>query len=113
MPDARRLGTDAEDRAADYLISVGYTIVTRRFKARHGELDIVALDGDQLVFVEVKERLTGMSPEESIGDSKWQRVARAANQYRIETEQLDRKYRYDVVAIDRSGMRHHKGVLEA
>ncbi|HEY0865912.1 MAG TPA: YraN family protein [Fimbriimonas sp.] len=111
MPESRRLGADAEDRAADFLMGLGLTIVTRRFKARHGELDLVALDGDRLVFVEVKERLTGAIPEEAIGRTKIGRLVRAANQYVADTEQAHRESRFDVVAIDRDGLRHYRDVL--
>ena len=41
-PNRRAEGRDAEDRAADFLIAKGMTIITRRFKCRHGELDLVA-----------------------------------------------------------------------
>ena len=46
MPNLRQLGAEAEDRAATYLLGLGYTLVTRRFKAAHGEIDLVALDGE-------------------------------------------------------------------
>jgi putative endonuclease len=51
MSSLRRLGQDAEDRAADFLIAKGLTVVTRRFTVRQGEIDLVALDGDEIVFV--------------------------------------------------------------
>ena len=56
MPVPRRLGSDAEDAAASYLLDLGYTLITRRAKTARGELDIVCLDGECLVFVEVKSR---------------------------------------------------------
>lgn len=111
MPNLRRVGAVAEDRAADYLIGLGYTLVTRRYKARHGEIDVIALDGETLVFVEVKARHAGGDPEASIGDAKLGSMGRAASQYRIETEQTDRDWRFDIIAIDRTGLRHHIDVL--
>jgi putative endonuclease len=109
----RQLGAQAEDRAADYLLGLGYTIVTRRYKARRGELDLVALDGDTLVFVEVRQRLAGASPEESIGDAKLAALSRAAEEYVHATDQQNRALRFDVIAIDTSGLRHHIDVFQA
>lgn len=114
MSDARRLGREAEDRAAEYLIGQGFTLVTRRYKARHGEIDLVALEGDLLVFVEVKHRVArGYVPEESVGDRKLQSLYRAGQQYLAEVaEAPDREVRFDLIAIDRDGLRHYRGFNE-
>ena len=67
MPDKRALGREAEDRAARYLLEQGYTLVTRRFSSKGGEIDLVALDGETMVFVEVKARSGKFgTPEEAI-----------------------------------------------
>lgn len=108
MPSVRRLGADAEDRAADYLLEKGFTIVTRRFKARRGEIDLVALDGDILVFIEVKERSRGGSlAESSVSPMKARRLAMAADQYVRSNEELERVIRFDLVCFDPDGVRHH------
>ena len=108
MSDFRRIGTEAEDQAAELLLQKGYTIVTRRFKAAHGEIDLIALDGDVMVFVEVKlRRVVGMRAEENVGDVKIGRIARAAREYLLKMEEPDREIRFDVVAIDSEGLRHH------
>ena len=112
MPSLRSVGRAAEDRAADYLREQGFTIVTRRYKARHGELDLVALEGDLLVFVEVKARnAPGYVPEESIGDSKRRALYRAGQQYLAEVGEQEREVRFDLIAIDQSGLRHHRDIL--
>jgi putative endonuclease len=86
----------------------GYTIVTRRFKASRGEIDLIALDGDVLVFVEVKFRsVKGMRAEENVGDIKIAHIGRAAREYLLKMEEPERQIRFDVVAIDREGLRHH------
>ena len=109
MPDVRRIGSDAEDRAANYLIEQGFTIVTRRWSTRGGELDLVALDGETLVFVEVKQRSgRWSSPEEAISEVKIQRFLIAVARYALDTDQLDRASRYDVIAIDDKGLRHYE-----
>ena len=109
MPGVRRLGGDAEDRAAEYLIEKGFTIITRRYKARHGEIDIVALDGDVLVMVEVKERTKpGYIPEESVGVMKARRIGLAASEYVRKNGELEREIRFDLICFDPSGLRHHE-----
>jgi putative endonuclease len=114
MPGPRRVGTRAEDLAADYLLGKGYTIVTRRWHARGGELDLVALDGDVLVFVEVKARSGRWStPEEAISEVKIERFLEAVRQYSAETGQTEREARYDVIAIDPSGIRHYRDAFRA
>ena len=56
MPRNRRLGADAEDRAAAFVHELGYTLVTRNYHAKTAEIDMVAMDDDTLVFIEVRER---------------------------------------------------------
>ena len=113
MPDRHGIGREAENRAAAYLLGQGYTLVTRRYKARHGEIDLVALEGELLVFVEVKARFApGYSPEDSLSDAKREALFRAGQQYLIEVAQEpDREVRFDLVAIDAQGLRHYKDIL--
>lgn len=56
MASHNELGKWGEDVAADYLLRQGYTILERDWKSGHRDLDIIALDGDTVVFVEVKTR---------------------------------------------------------
>jgi putative endonuclease len=110
MDDRKAFGRAAEDDTAKYLMSIGYTIVTRRFKTKHGEIDLVCLDGDIVVFVEVKaRRVPGYVPEESIGQAKLDAMGRAARSY-FEKIGENRPHRFDVVAIDPGGRRHHRDV---
>lgn len=105
-------GTQAEDQAAQYLLSLGYTLITRRFKTRHGEIDLVALDGETLVFVEVKYRARDtVSPEESVTDLKSARFQSAVAEYFSKTDQPPMPARYDLIAIDQTGLRHHKNAI--
>lgn len=112
MPNFRTVGRVAEDLAAEYLLRQGYTIVTRRHKTRRGELDLVALDGSMLVFVEVKSRnAAGYSPEEAMSRSKLDALRVAIELYLNEMGiQLD-ETRLDLIAIDRDGIRHYKDLL--
>ncbi|MBX3112862.1 MAG: YraN family protein [Fimbriimonadaceae bacterium] len=109
----RRLGAEAEDRAADYLLTLGYTLLKRRYKARRGEIDVVALDGDTVVFVEVKHRTSGLvAPEAAITATKRARLAAAARQYLDEEAGPSFYARHDLVAIDAEGLRHYINVFQ-
>lgn len=111
MSERTEFARKAEDQAADYLLSLGYTLVTRRFKVSRGEIDLICLDGETLVFVEVKaRRAPGYQPEESIGERKYAAMGRAALEF-IERMEQQRERRFDVIAIDNSGLRHHKDVF--
>jgi putative endonuclease len=74
----------------------------------------VVMDGDVLVFVEVKARSgRWMTPEEAITEVKIQRFLRAVQAYCLATEQMDRAVRYDVIAIDGDGIRHYEDAFRA
>ena len=108
MSGVRRLGADAEDRAAAFLSSLGYVIVKRGYRSVRGEIDILAMDGDTLVVVEVKERTKpGARPEESVTAAKARRLAGAARHYLQSVEEPEREIRFDLICFDFDGMRHH------
>ncbi len=73
----RRTGSLYEQRAAELLQEKGYEIVERNYRIRQGEIDLIARDGKQLVFVEVKYRrnLSNGYPQEAV-DEKKQRIIR-------------------------------------
>ena len=93
-------GTAAEDLALHYLEARGLTLVTRNFRCRTGELDLIMRDGEQLVFVEVRSRRDSRygTPAESVTRTKQQRLLRAAALY-LQRQRLDLPCRFDVVAI--------------
>ncbi len=107
----RQLGAAVEDRVAQYLLDRGWTLVTRRCTIGGGELDLVAFDGDELVFVEVKSRRDRALPEESVTPRKAQRLRAAARAYIAELSSPAQGYRFDIVAVDRDELRHHERVL--
>lgn len=109
------LGSRGEEAAAAYLERSGMTILDRNWNCRSGEVDIVAIDGDALVFVEVKTRKTDSkgTPEEAVSASKQQRYGRIARTYIEKAGLIDPSVRFDVVAIkaiseDRALLRHHR-----
>jgi putative endonuclease len=106
-------GKEAEAQAVDYLVSLGYTIITRRFRTRRGEIDLVALEEDQLIFVEVKARRgRDHVPEEAITRSKLEALNRAAHSYLEFIGEPERGYRLDLIAIDARGLRHYRDLFE-
>ena len=112
MSDRVRVGREAEDRAALFLRDMGYTLVTRRFRVRGGEIDLIALDGDVLVFVEVRMRNTeGYVAELSIGPQKLEALHRTALAYMESVEEKTRPCRFDLIAIEGNEIRHHKNAF--
>jgi putative endonuclease len=110
--DRRAVGARHEDAAADYLLSLGYTLVARRYRAGGGEVDLIALDGDVLVFVEVKYRKAG-PPELAVDRTKVSRISNAADAYLAQTGSHLMRCRFDVVAVFPGGLRHHVGAFYA
>lgn len=94
-------GAAAEREAARLLASVGYDIVERNFRCKAGELDIIARDGDVLVFVEVRSRSDGDHGDavEMIRRSKQRRVVRVARYYLATAAPVFDRCRFDIVAI--------------
>ena len=118
MPTPRQsTGRMGEDLAAAFLVSKGYRILERGVHAgKMGELDIIALCKDTLVFVEVKTRrsLRYGSPEESVTATKLKKLQRAGEWYRKARRFSDLPYRLDVIAIELGDgepvIRHHEAV---
>jgi putative endonuclease len=97
-------GAEAERSAAELLIGEGYQIVERNFRCKAGELDIIARDGDVLVFVEVRSRSDDVHGHavEMIGRTKQRRVIRVARHYLAIAAPNFEQCRFDVVAITAS-----------
>lgn len=109
MPHVRRLGLDAEDAAAEFLANQGYTLITRRFKAGGGEIDIVALDGPVLAFIEVKlRRRSKADPMEAMDLAKQTKILSAAEIYLNRYDGPECEVRFDVVTATPKGMTLHK-----
>jgi putative endonuclease len=94
------LGASAEADATRLLLDSGYRIVERNFRCASGELDIVARDGEVLVFVEVRSRADEDHGHavEMVGRRKQRRVARVAAHYLAVRQPRYDEARFDVVA---------------
>lgn len=90
-----------EEYASKFLIKKGYKIIERNFRERFGEIDIVAKEGDTLVFVEVKTRKSSQfgSPLEAITPWKLRSVIKTAQYYKLTHPSLPDRLRIDAVAI--------------
>jgi putative endonuclease len=94
-------GTAAESRAVQLLVRRGYRIVERNFRCSTGELDVVARDGEVLVFVEVRSRADAAfgHAAEAVNARKQRQVAKVAMHYIGLRDPVFAKARFDVVAI--------------
>jgi putative endonuclease len=113
------LGKQAEDIAAEELERRGYAVVARRYRTRHGEIDIVARDGETVVFVEVKAKESADfgSASHAVTARKRRRVISMAVDYLARNRLTTKPCRFDVVAIDGVGadavLTYYRGAFEA
>lgn len=98
----KALGTWGEKTAKEYLQGQGYQILETNFRCREGEIDIIARDGEYLVFVEVRTRKGSEfgTPEESITTAKKKKLISLAFVYLQNHSNLPSLWRFDVVAIE-------------
>lgn len=95
-------GQAGEDRAAAYLEAQGHRVIARNVRRREGEIDLVTVDGETLVFVEVKLRrgdATGRAVE-AVTRAKQARLVRLAEAFAAEHPELPAALRIDLVGID-------------
>lgn len=120
MNRLQRRGRWGEQVAARYLAARGYHILERNVRTPYGELDLVARQGDEVVFVEVKTRTTLAFgwPEEAVTAHKKQHLAAAAQAWLSEHPEVGDFWRVDVVAVlvqpggESVQIRHYEDVLE-
>jgi putative endonuclease len=108
------LGTAGERLAIRRLRREGYRIIARNYRVAGAEIDVVAMAGDTLVFVEVKTRLgTGAGrPEEAVHRLKQHRIRRAAAAFARDHRMAERAIRFDVVAISREDSRWRLEIIK-
>lgn len=100
-------GREGEGLAKKRLEEIGYEILQTNYMANEGEIDIVAMEGDTVVFVEVKTRSKGglIKALEAVDSRKIKRLSKAALAYITEKDLHDKTVRFDVVAVDMSWFR--------
>ncbi|MBK7384124.1 MAG: YraN family protein [Flavobacteriales bacterium] len=100
MAEHNLIGAQGEQLACRYLEEHGFEIVERNWRYGRHEIDIIAKQGAELVFVEVKTRSTDQhgEPEEAVKKGKRGRVIKAANAY-VQATGADLRVRFDIVSI--------------
>lgn len=103
--ERQEFGKSGEDRAVEELERRGYAVLARRYRTKHGEIDIVARDRETTVFVEVKARATAEfgSAAAAVTRRKQRRLASMAADYLARNRLTTIACRFDVVAIDGAG----------
>jgi putative endonuclease len=117
----RWFGTRSERAAAGYLRREGYRILTRNYACPLGEIDLIALDGRTIVFVEVRSTASGDAtrPAASVDGVKQRRLTDLALYYLRQHRLLNQTARFDVLAISWPAERrepaivHHRHAFEA
>ena len=101
LTDKRDKGNEAEQIACNHLAKNGYRIITRNFNCRVGEIDIIAQNGEDLVFVEVRSWHSSaiVNPLDTISRRKQKRVIRAAEVYLTKHVRLPVPARFDVAIV--------------
>lgn len=113
--DRTEIARRGEDAAAAFLERVGMVVEDRNWRSPSGEIDIIARDGDTLVFVEVKTRRSERAgtAEDAVSPTKQRRIVRVARSYAATHPTSPEAMRFDVVAIrvlgvDRALLRHYR-----
>lgn len=117
----KTLGRRGEDAAARYLRKLGYIIVARSHRDQIGEIDLIAVDGRTVVFVEVKTRTSHDAghPADAVDEAKQRRLTRLALAYLKRHDLLECSARFDVVAVTwpadsgRPTIEHFQNAFEA
>lgn len=97
----RTIGGKWEAVACDYLEKLNYTILEKNFRCRSGEIDLIALDGDYIVFIEVKYRTNNAYgyPREAVNYYKQRNISKVATYYLLRKNAFHKNCRFDLVEI--------------
>lgn len=101
MKNRKQVGSFGEERAVNFLTRIGFSILRKNYRTPSGEIDIIAQDGDTIVFVEVKTRrsLTFGRPEESVDECKRQQIKKVAQQFISQYQLFHFNCRFDIITI--------------
>lgn len=117
LPKRQALGAFGESAAMSYLQRQGYRLLERNWRCRLGEIDLIAQQGDQVVFVEVRTRRGDQygPPEASLSSAKRKRLAALAYQYIADHGCETGPWRIDLIAISvaHGQVRHLEHIRDA
>ena len=111
------LGQKGEIEARKYLEKLGYFVMATNFKCSFGEIDIIAINGEELVFVEVKTRCSKKygEPRDAVDKHKRKHIKKAATFYLYKNRFENEFVRFDVIEVfskdDKFSVRHIKNTL--
>ena len=95
------IGSYGEDLACEYLLNIKHKILARNFRSKLGEIDIITLFNNMIIFTEVKSRYTNSygSPMESVTYYKQKQIIKLSSYYILINKLNDYNIRYDVIEI--------------
>ena len=104
------MGRAGEKKASEFLKKEGFKILESNFKTHVGEIDIIALDNQTIVFVEVKTRTDEDfgSPSEAVTLKKQEKYFKVATEYLVKEKKTDCECRFDVIEICDGQINHIK-----
>ncbi len=116
MYERHELGKTGEEIGTQYLINNGYKLIIRNFRCRQGEIDIIAKDKDEIVFIEVKTRRNTNygCPIDAVDKRKQKHILNASKFYIYKNKLEKRKIRFDVIEVykkDKFYINHIKNIL--
>ena len=100
MADHNDLGNLAEEMAAEFLIDLGYKILTRNYRFQKAEIDIIAVFNREIIIVEVKARSSDvfLEPQEAVTKRKIKLVVMAANEF-MRAGNRTENVRFDIISV--------------
>ncbi len=105
--DHNTLGKKGEHLAVEFLKSKGHNIIDTNWRFHHLEIDIISIDGSDIVFTEVKTRSSDKyeQPYLAVNDNKIRRIVIAADSY-MKQNQIDMEVRFDIISIVINNEKH-------
>ena len=118
MYKRHELGKVGEEISKEYLSKIGYEIIERNFSCKQGEIDIIAQDKDEIVFIEVKTRSSFIygKPVDAVNANKQKHIVMAAKYYVFKNKLENRYIRFDIIEVYKKNnkfkINHFKQVIE-
>lgn len=97
----KEIGQLGEEEACKYLKKSNYNIICRNFLSRNGEIDIIAKDNDEYVFIEVKTRMSRKygNPAEAVSYNKQKHILNTAKYYIFKYSLENKNIRFDIIEV--------------